>query len=669
MVSVGERLSRARVRAFIGRDEEIERFREALAGDPAAPFAFYAYGPGGIGKSTLLRRLADHARAAGRLLVELDGRFVERDPAAFERAAGPFLDVPGTVLFVDSFEHCQWLESWLWHHFLPRAADDALVVLAGRRAPQPQWTADPAWARLLHVSELEPFTAEQARGLLVASDIRPELRDRVLRFAGGNPLALSLAAAAGSAGCGREEIWAPSADVLRTLLAGLIGEVPTASHRRALEVAAQAHSTSEELLAAVLPDEDAHPLFAWLRDLPFMESTRRGLHPHDAARETLAADLRWRAPNAFETMRRRLADEYLRLLREAPEERVWTVTDELFYLFREGETLARLRTWSREDEVHDRPLHPEDLDVVLRMAEEAEGPDSAAVVRYWARRQPEAFSVYRLVSTGRVVAFTARLVLAAPPGPEDLAADPVVAAAWRYTDATAPVRPGEHIGVSRFTVYPERYQVPSRVIDLSSSRAQAEAARARGRAYGFAVFRDAETWAARVRGTLVDTGARPAVGGHTYGVFGVDWRQEPVEAWLQRFISATQVPPPVASGPSPISRTDFDRAVREALAHWRDADGAFAACALLRTRLAADCTEPVGEVRALLRRAVDELAADPRGVRAREALTAGYFSGAPTQEAAARRLGLPYGTYRRHLRQGLDLLCEVLWERELHGSP
>ncbi|MFE3609986.1 ATP-binding protein [Streptomyces goshikiensis] len=154
---MGERLSRARVRAFVGRDEELGRFGAALAGDLRAPFAFYAYGPGGIGKSTLLRRLADHARAAGRLLVELDGRFVSRDPVDFEQAAGPFLDVPGTVLFVDSFEHCQWLESWLWHHFLPRAADDTLVVLAGRRAPQPQWTADPAWSRLLHVSELEPW--------------------------------------------------------------------------------------------------------------------------------------------------------------------------------------------------------------------------------------------------------------------------------------------------------------------------------------------------------------------------------------------------------------------------------------------------------------------------------------------------------------------------------
>ncbi|MFD8753884.1 ATP-binding protein [Kitasatospora sp. NPDC059577] len=665
MASVQERLSNARVQAFIGRDDELEGFARALAGDPQSPFVFHVVGPGGIGKSTLLRRMADRARATGRPLLELDGRFVSRDPADFERAAAPFLEVPGTVLFVDSFEHCQWLETWLWQRFLPRAADDTLVVLAGRLAPQPQWTADPAWAGLLQVRELQPFSAEQARSLLAAAQVLPQLRERVLRFAGGNPLALSLAAAARASDWSREDVWAPSADVLRTLLSGLIGEVPTAAHRRALELAAQAYSTSEELLASVLPEEDAHQLFGWLRGLPFMESTHRGLHPHDAARETLAADLRWRAPNAFVAMRQRLAEEYLRLLREAPEEQVWTVTDELFYLFREGEIVARLRTWSREDEVHDRPLQPDDLDVVLRMAEQTEGPASAELVRYWARRQPQAFSVYRLVSTGRVVAFTARLALPAPADPEDVAADPVVAAAWAYTEATAPVRPGEHIGISRFTVYPERYQVPSRVIDLSSSRAQAESARARARAYGFAVWQDADAWAERVRGSLTDTGARPRVGDRTYGVFGVDWRHVPVETWLRHFISATAVP--VQEAPSAVSRSAFEQAVREALAHWRD-PGAFAACALLRARLAADSADPVEDLRALLREAVDDLARDPRGARAREALTAGYFSGAPTQEAAARRMGLPYGTYRRHLRQGLDLLCEALWQRELHGA-
>lgn len=58
VVSVGERLSSARVRAFIGRDEQLERFGDALAGRPQAPFAFYVVGPGGIGNPRSTRACA-----------------------------------------------------------------------------------------------------------------------------------------------------------------------------------------------------------------------------------------------------------------------------------------------------------------------------------------------------------------------------------------------------------------------------------------------------------------------------------------------------------------------------------------------------------------------------------------------------------------------------------
>ncbi|MEZ0091944.1 hypothetical protein [Streptacidiphilus sp. EB129] len=55
---------------------------------------------------------------------------------------------------------------------------------------------------------------------------------------------------------------------------------------------------------------------------------------------------------------------------------------------------------------------------------------------------------------------------------------------------------------------------------------------------------------------MSDTGARPRVGEHTYGLFGVDWRQVPVETWLGRFITATDVP--ALPGPSAVSHSAFD---------------------------------------------------------------------------------------------------------------
>jgi DNA-directed RNA polymerase specialized sigma24 family protein len=49
-------------------------------------------------------------------------------------------------------------------------------------------------------------------------------------------------------------------------------------------------------------------------------------------------------------------------------------------------------------------------------------------------------------------------------------------------------------------------------------------------------------------------------------------------------------------------------------------------------------------------------------VRGHDAVVATYLTGTPTQQAAARRLGLPFSTYRRHLKEGLQELSDRLWQ-------
>jgi len=45
-------------------------------------------------------------------------------------------------------------------------------------------------------------------------------------------------------------------------------------------------------------------------------------------------------------------------------------------------------------------------------------------------------------------------------------------------------------------------------------------------------------------------------------------------------------------------------------------------------------------------------------------LDATYVRPAPTQEAAAERLALPIGTYRRHLKRGIERVIELVCARE-----
>ncbi len=122
---------------------------------------------------------------------------------------------------------------------------------------------------------------------------------------------------------------------------------------------------------------------------------------------------------------------------------------------------------------------------------------------------------------------------------------------------------------------------------------------------------------------------------------------------------------PSAAGPDGLSRGAFESEVREALRSWRRPD-LLATNPLTRSRLVARHaeTDPVAALRAVLQGALDELGQDPRESKSHRALLATYLGGAPTQEAAAERLGLPFSTYRRHLAQGLAVLGSLLWWQE-----
>lgn len=121
--TLADRLSRSRERAFVGRATERAVFRSALAGEDRAFSVLYLHGPGGVGKSTLLRRLSDDAREAGRFVVEIDARTVGTAPPAFEAEADP---------------------AYVWHELAliwqtPGAGEEAVAAMFG--APVEEQTA------------------------------------------------------------------------------------------------------------------------------------------------------------------------------------------------------------------------------------------------------------------------------------------------------------------------------------------------------------------------------------------------------------------------------------------------------------------------------------------------------------------------------------------------
>ncbi|GAA3687158.1 ATP-binding protein [Nonomuraea antimicrobica] len=679
--SLGRRLRAARETAFVGREEELAAFNAALYGGGCS--VLYVHGPGGIGKSALLRRFAHEAALAGRpvSMVDgsmvgsiVDGRTAEPSAAAFEAEAGPVLRDADAVLLVDDFERIQGLEGWLRERFLPRLPMGALVVIAGRYPPDLRWRADPGWAGALEVLPLRGLRAGDARALMDSSGTPAESREPLLAFAGGHPLALLLGAAVAVKDGGVGRRWTPDQGVVATLLDHLVGELPSAAHRRALEICAHAYTTTEDLLRAVLP-QDAGTLFRWLRRLPFVESNSLGLFPHGVVREVLEADLRWRDPEGYAVMHDRIHAHLADRVRTASDADVPGAVAALLHLHRDNAAPAGFHGRHDEGEFREEALREEDVGTLLRVATAAEGAASAARAAFWAERRSAAFRLYRRAETGEPVAFSAWLRLAEP-DEEELTADPLVARAWAHARATTPLRAGEHVAVGRQWVLPP-YRGNSPVTDLIQWRVIGNCLRSERMAWSYIEMRHPDpAWVERLRRRygMRDISERPWPGDDAYALFAHDWRAVPVRAWLERMSRLLVAGP--AGGPSAataelavLSRAEFAEAVRKALRQVSRPD-ALAASPLTRTRLIAERAgqNPATALGDLLRQAIDDLREDPRAVKFHRALSVTFLHGAPTQELAAERLGLPFTTYRRHLTAGLERVCADLWHRELYGT-
>lgn len=692
---IADRLVVARRRRFVGRDGELELFGAALE-EGAPPFTvLFVHGPGGVGKSTLLSAMADAAADAGVAALRLDLRGVEPSPPAFTAALGLGDGAAGDgaagvgavggrfVLLLDTFEQAVPLEPWLRERFLPELPTDALVVIAGRDPPAAHWSADPAWRELMRVVSLRNFGLADVRAYLARAGLAEDLAEHVADVTYGHPLALALladviaqrAAEAGASGDVLRLGLADAPDVLVALVALFVEDVPGEQHRRALEVCAQARVTTEDLLRAVLEPEQAADLFAWLRSLSFVEEAAGGLSPHDLARDVLAADLRWRDPTTFAAQHQRVHDHVVLRIQECAGSEQQRVAD-LVFLHRSNPFSAAYWDWASFGEAYGDTLRPSDRDALLWMARRHEGEESAALVAYWLDRQPQSFVVFR-GPRERPIGFAALLALHEASA-EDLATDPGAASMWAFTERHAPARPGEPVFGARFFMDAGAYQAPSpsfNVVSIAHAQHILTSPRRAWDLIGGWAFPDQVA----PMMSYIDFERVPEadfeVGGRRYGVFAHDWRRVGVARWLDLMAereraSGFSTPPVATAAPVvALSQQAFGDAVRRALRDLHRPD-ALVANPLMRSRLIADRPERGGGPAVLceaIEEAVNSLAADPRDAKLARALARTYLRPAPTQEAAAEVLGLPFSTYRRHLTRGVERVVDWLWQRELYG--
>jgi hypothetical protein len=157
------------------------------------------HGPGGIGKSALLRQVADRGRAAGWTPVFVEGRDLPPVPDAIGDALAAAHELERPLILIDTYERMAALGGHLRRELLPSLPEHAIVVVAGRGSPERGWF-EGGWETITREIELGPLSLSESEELLGAHGLSGVRRDELAHWAGGSPLALTLSIAAAQNG-------------------------------------------------------------------------------------------------------------------------------------------------------------------------------------------------------------------------------------------------------------------------------------------------------------------------------------------------------------------------------------------------------------------------------------------------------------------------------------
>lgn len=690
---LADRLTAARRRSFVGREPEIELFRAAICSAELPFQVLYLYGPGGVGKTSLLREFVQCCEREGHACAYVDGRDVEPTTEAFGRAlreASGGEEGRRLVVAVDTYETLAPLDGWLRDVFLPQMTEDVLVVLAAREPPSPAWRADPGWQLLFRALPLRNLSRSEAEAYLGHRSIPLGQQSTVLDFTHGHPLALSLVADLFAQGRAIQFQAESAPDVVRTLLQQFVQKVPGPAHRTALEACALLRITTEGLLAQMLAMPDAHELFEWLRGLSFVESGQQGLFPHDLAREALVADLRWRNPDWYAELHRRARNYHINRVQQTHGAEQQRALIDLIFLHRDNEAVRPFFELLRQAGDADRGspsgsstatdvAQADDVSDLISMVMRHEGEESAEHAERWLATQRDNALVFR-DAAGRTAGFMLMLALDRAAA-DEVSADPAVRVASQYLAEHGPLRASERSTLFRFWMAREGYQSVSPVQGLVFVEAVRHYLTTPGLAVTFFPCADPDFWAPMF--AYADLTRLPEadfeVEGRRYGMYGHDWRQVPPMAWLdllaEREIATTpsRGQPQVTREPLVVlSQADFTAAVHDALRLISRAEG-LRTNPLLRSRLVVEraagtgASERAAALQALLLEVAERLRDSDRDAKLYRALDRTYLRPAPTQERAAELLDIPFSTYRRHLKTAIESVASQLWSLEIGG--
>jgi hypothetical protein len=453
---LADRLSEATRGAFVGRESEVRSVSEAVQA-PEPPFAVaFIRGPGGIGKTSLLRAIVD-SLPRDYLKLRLDCRDIEPTAHGVLAAIAALIGMDaertdiealsrrlstgasrGVIVF-DNYDAFGLADSWLRQALLPALPSSIVTLIASRGRPSPGWTTDPGWADMFREVELGALDTAQSLTMLCSRGLSQEQARRINEFTRGHPLALELAAAAGRAhpDLHIEDTAIPHVvqRLTEMFLSGLDAQMV-----EALEASSTVRRITEPLLASMLESPSKREEFDAARSLSFVSAMHDGLVLHDVMRDTISYGLAQRDP-ALHAKYRLRAWQYLTDASRRSAKTVWQYTADLLYLV-QNPLIRNAFFRPGAMDVSITPALRADRDEIERICTSTEPKESAHWLLRWLERHPETFFVAR-TAQHRV----AGVHITFEPGRVDpalLREDPVTAAWCAHLDAN-PVLPHERV--------------------------------------------------------------------------------------------------------------------------------------------------------------------------------------------------------------------------------
>lgn len=325
-----------------GREQELSELRELLSFERDWKL-IHVFGPGGVGKTTLLEMYAQSAGVVQCFLF--DGHIGFRTPQDWLRKLRELMDTlesvktplsmvneecsnaetkaladrlnalavkrGGLVLLFDTFEQWTPIEDWLCNEWLPLLDFQVRICSAGRYPLEGPWTRG-GWSRLVRNVKLNPLSMIDFNRYLSLHGIDdPLIREKLRKFTGCMPLAMSLAIEIIRRKKTPDFLDASEQyHTVSRLIEELLRDLGNPDFQRYLDVASVLWRFNQEWLQVILGEPVHADTFREFCRLPFIITCEDGWGLHDSIRNWTRSDFHRRQPQTLESYRNKALNEY-----------------------------------------------------------------------------------------------------------------------------------------------------------------------------------------------------------------------------------------------------------------------------------------------------------------------------------------------------------------------